>query len=102
MVRASFLLLSFSLVFLPVVTFAETATSDSMTVSDAKPVKANLEKLVGKSVTLKLSSGEELGGKVSKVGPEAVQLSELTGREYFDAVVPLEKIVALIVRTKAG
>ena len=87
------------LVSVPVLVSAETPMLE---VTDAHPLKANLEKLVGKTVTLKLSSGEELGGVVKKVGPEAVQISELTGREFFDAVVPLEKIVALIVRTRTS
>ena len=51
-------------------------------------------------MTLKLSSAEELSGIVAKVGPDAVQLSQLSGKEFYDAVVPLEKIEALIIRTR--
>ncbi len=88
---------SLTLFYTPVIVRAEVPTLE---VTDAQPLKANLEKLVGKNVTLKLSSGEELGGVVAKVGPNAVQLSQLTGKEFFDAVIPLEKVVALIVRTR--
>ncbi|MCB0352678.1 MAG: hypothetical protein KDD64_04110 [Bdellovibrionales bacterium] len=99
MKRALCVCLCCLLVNVPIVVNAE---APALEVTDAQPVKANLEKLVGKPVTLKLSSGEELGGIVKKVGPEAVQISELTGREFFDAVIPLEKIVALIVRTRTS
>lgn len=78
--------------------WAAAGTELSVTENDA--IKSNLEQMVGQSVTLKLSSGEELGGKVAKVGPNAVQLSQLQGKEFFDAIVPLAKIDALIVRTK--
>lgn len=69
-----------------------------VTVADAIP--ANLQKQVGKRVGLKLTSGQEVEGTVAKVGPTAVQLSQLAGKEFFDAVVRLDHVSALIVRTK--
>jgi primosomal protein N' len=63
-------------------------------------VKHALEQQVGKRVKVKLESGQDLEGKVAKVGSHAVQLSELTGMEFFDATVKLEEIVAVIVRVR--
>jgi hypothetical protein len=46
------------------------------------------------------SSGEELTGKVGKVTGKLLVLQELSGKEFFDAAVNLEKISAVIVRAK--
>jgi hypothetical protein len=53
-----------------------------------------------KRVTLRLRSGQELTGTVRVVGAKVVQLGAPTGREFFDAVVPLDAIEAVLVRTK--
>ena len=59
-----------------------------------------LEAQVGKTVTVRLSSGEDITGKVRNVGKELLHLGELAGKEYYDALVDLEKISAMIVRVK--
>jgi hypothetical protein len=51
-------------------------------------------------VTVRLRSGQELTGAVRSVDSRLLHLGSLTGREFFDAVVPLEAIEAVIVRTK--
>lgn len=52
----------------------------------------------GKRVKVKLLSGQDLDGKVTKVGTQAVTLSELSGMEFFDATVRLDQVAAVIVR----
>ena len=42
-------------------------------------IKSVLEQQVGKRVKVKLESGQDLDGKVAKIGSHAVQLAELTG-----------------------
>jgi hypothetical protein len=54
----------------------------------------------GKKVTVRLRSGQETTGTVATVTPKVVQLSTVAGKEFFDAVVPLEAIEAIYVRTK--
>ena len=51
-------------------------------------------------VTVRLRSGQELTGTVRSVDARLLHLGSLTGREFFDAVVPMEAIEAVIVRTK--
>lgn len=63
-------------------------------------IKSALEQQVGKRVKVKLESGQDLDGKVVKVGSHAVQLAELTGMEFFDATVKLDEIAAVIVRVR--
>lgn len=54
----------------------------------------------GKPVTLRLSGGQELSGTVREATGKLVVLGALSGREFFDAAVPLEKIEAVLVRNK--
>ncbi|MGB8166889.1 MAG: hypothetical protein WCF18_05320 [Chthoniobacteraceae bacterium] len=63
-------------------------------------VKTVLERQAGQKVELRLSSGEKIAGKVEKVGEKTVHLSSITGQEFFDAVVVLEEVTAVLVRTK--
>ena len=55
----------------------------------------------GSAITLRLSSGQELTGKLTMLNEDAVMLEELTGREFFDAVIPVDRIEALIARRPA-
>lgn len=57
-------------------------------------------KILQRSILLVLRSGEKLGGKIEKVGTNLVHLSQLTGAEFFEAVVDLESISAVVVRAK--
>ena len=54
----------------------------------------------GKKVTLKTRSGQEITGTVKSVSGKLVQISQVAGKEFFDAVVPLEAVEAVLVRTK--
>ena len=54
----------------------------------------------GKNVTVVLAGGTEITGKVSNVGDNTLRLTELSGKEYFDAVVDLDDVSAVIFRSK--
>ena len=80
-----------------------TVMADEATTVDVNSpdvLKSALEQQVGKRVKLKLESGQDLEGKVAKVGSHAVQIAELTGMEFFDATVKLEDIAAVIVKVR--
>lgn len=76
------------------------AEAKQMSFDARKSMADNLGPLAGQVVTLHLASGESLSGKVEAVGPEAVHLGALTGKEYFDALVRLDGIVAIEVRMR--
>lgn len=57
-----------------------------------------IELHTGKRVKLKLVSGQDVEGVVSKIGSQAVSLTELTGMEFFDATIRLDQVAAVIVR----
>lgn len=61
-------------------------------------IAATLAALKGKRATLKLQSGQELTGIVATVDDRTVKLTELTGMDYFDAVVRTERIDAVVMR----
>lgn len=62
---------------------------------------AILQKNIGQTVELRLKSGEKLGGKVDKVGDKLVQISHLTGAEFYDAAVEIADLSAVVVRGPA-
>jgi hypothetical protein len=64
-------------------------------------VRTVLERQVGKRVSVVLTTGPELAGVVTSVGDKVVHLSELTGREFFDAVVNLDQVGAVVIRTRS-
>jgi hypothetical protein len=55
---------------------------------------------IGNRVTLRLNSGQELGGVITTVNDELTHIAELVGMEFYDAVVVNDDIAAVIVRTK--
>ena len=63
-------------------------------------VQEALRKLTGKSVTLRLDGGAELSGLVEAVGETAVRIGQLTGKEFYSAVVRLDEVAAVIYRAK--
>ena len=74
--------------------------SAQLQVGAGDTVESVLKAQNGKRVTLRLRSNQELTGIVRTSNARVVQLGALSGREFFDAVVPLEAIDAVIVRTK--
>jgi hypothetical protein len=59
-----------------------------------------LQKNVGQTVELRMKSGEKIAGKIEKVGDKLVHLAQLTGAEFYDAVVDTGDVSAVVVRTK--
>lgn len=71
---------------------AEQAVSESL--------KQALDQLIGKRVKLKLTSGQDMEGTIASVTAQTVQLTQLTGAEFFDAMVRLDHVSAVIVRAR--
>lgn len=63
-------------------------------------IKDNLAKAVNTRITLRLIAGEEITGTVVAVGDDAVHLTSITGRDFYDAVISLEMISAVIVNVR--
>ena len=54
----------------------------------------------GKRVSVRLSGGPEVTGIVRDATSRLVVLGAVSGREFFDAVVPLERVEAVLIRTR--
>jgi hypothetical protein len=76
------------------------ADEPALGVEGNQPIRDNLKQRVGSKVTLRLVSGEEIGGTVVQVGETAVHLSELSGRDFYDAVVRLDQVSAVLVQMR--
>jgi hypothetical protein len=76
------------------------AQAQELSVSASDSVQTVLTARKGKQVTVRLSGGQELTGVVREVTGKLVVIGALSGREFFDAAVPLEKIEAVLVRAK--
>lgn len=74
--------------------------AQEVTIGVADTVQSVLQAQKGKRVTLRLAGGQELTGVLREATPKLAVLAQLTGREFFDAVIPLEKVEAVLVRTK--
>jgi len=88
-------------VALSVPLFIASAQDTKLEVRSGDSVKTVLDRQVGKRVGLVLNTGAELAGVVTAVGDHVVHLSELTGREFFDAVVSIDRISAVVIRVRS-
>jgi hypothetical protein len=76
------------------------AQAQELSVTPADTLQSVLAARKGKPVTLRLGGGQELTGVLREVTGKLVVLGALSGREFFDAAVPLEKVEAVLVRAK--
>ena len=76
------------------------AEEPTVELNSPEVVRQVLEQQVGKRVKVKLLSGQDLDGKVAKVGTQAVVLSELGGMEFFDATLRLDQVAAVVVKSR--
>jgi hypothetical protein len=58
----------------------------------------NLKSLVGKKVHVSLDSGKTFVGFVKEVGNHLMHLEKLEGKDYFDALIRIENIIAIDTR----
>lgn len=64
-------------------------------------MRAILESDVGLPVKLRLRSGNEISGTVTRVGNGIVQISEVSGMEFYDAIVNIDDISALLIKARS-
>lgn len=96
--KSKFLLLPALLIFSALVTTSVAENTIDLQPNDT--VQTVLQRQIGQPVELRMKSGEKLGGKLEKLNEKAVHLTQLTGAEYFDAVIAVDNIAAVVVRAK--
>jgi len=80
--------------------FALAAQAQEVTVGPNDTTQSVLAAQKGKRVTVRLRSGQELTGTLRDSNGKVAVIAAVSGREFFDAVVPLEAIEAILIRTK--
>lgn len=86
-------------------TVAPAARADGplFTVEGGQSMRDNLKSRVKQSVTLRLTgSDKDMTGTVVAVGDDAVHLTQIGGMEFYDALVRIADIEAILVRRPAG
>jgi small nuclear ribonucleoprotein (snRNP)-like protein len=58
----------------------------------------NLKSLVGKKVYVSLGSGQTFAGIVKAVGSHLIHLEKIESKDYFDALLRIDNIIAIDVR----
>ena len=76
------------------------AAQDAPMEVNADAIKVNLERQAGKRVRVRLVSGQDIEGTVVAVGTAGVHLARLGGMDFYDGVVRLDQIAAVIVRVR--
>jgi hypothetical protein len=76
------------------------AASAELRVSGNDTMQSVLTAQKGSRVTVRMRSGQDITGVVRDVSQRVVQIGAVSGREFFDAVVALEAVDAVFVRTK--
>lgn len=66
----------------------------------AAPLRDMLLAQMGKRVAIRLHGDQDIEGIVTAVGAGTVQLSKLTGKDYYDAVINISKINAVIYKAR--
>lgn len=79
---------------------ADQAAADTPAFSTSASMTDNLKGLSGKRVTLYLVGGTTLTGTIKAVGNHFVHLEKLDGKDYFDALVTVDRINAIDTRVR--
>jgi len=82
------------------VVISTASRAEPVAISSGDTIQKVLTAQMGKRLTIKIKSGEELTGTVTTVTDELTHLNQLAGKEFYDAIVVNKKIAAVIVRVK--
>ena len=63
-------------------------------------IREVLTERTGKRATLRMQSGEDIEGTVVLVGNGLVHISKLAGKDFYDAVVNIDRISAVIIKVR--
>ena len=76
------------------------SSADPVAVNSGDTIETVLTAYIGKRVSITIKSGGELGGKIISVGENLTHLGEITGKEFYDAVIVNQNIEAVTIRVK--
>ena len=90
------------LLLLSAIAAAPVAAQQGGALNASQTMRDNLKQLqgAGKSAELVLKNGKSYRGKLAAVGDHSVLVSEIVGREFFDALIAIDEIAAIEVRAR--
>ena len=84
-------------------TIAAPAAADDPTWSKAGTLRDALLKIgEGRPIELVLTNGKVYKGKLGAVGSETVLVSEIAGKEFYDALIELDDVSAIELRVRGN
>ena len=63
-------------------------------------IKENFLVNVGKRISVRTESGETIEGSIARVGDHLVHISKLSGKDFYDAIVRMDKIESFSFRAR--
>lgn len=98
------LILAMAVTFTGVAGFTEPgdlhAGEDKLEIKQNTGIKDILSERIGKRVSIKTDSGEALEATVVSVGDNLVYITKLSGKDFYDAVVRIDKITSIIFKAR--
>jgi hypothetical protein len=61
-----------------------------------------LTEYLGKRVIVRMDSGENIEGTVGRVGVTLVHISKISGKDFYDAVVRIDRISAVLFKVRGN
>jgi len=55
---------------------------------------------IGSRVAVRTEAGETLEGTIVKVGDHLLHLSKITGKDFYDAVIRIDRITSLVMKVR--
>ncbi len=80
--------------------FCQTLRADAVSLGADDDIESVLAEHTGKYVTVVLESGKEFTGKIGSVNDDALHLMELSGKEFYDAVIDTGDVAAVVIRVR--
>ena len=80
--------------------FQSTSFAQEVIITATDTVQTVLNAQKGKRVTVRTRNGQEVTGTVLEANAKLIVLGALSGRDFFDAVVPIEAVDAILIRVK--
>jgi lysophospholipid acyltransferase (LPLAT)-like uncharacterized protein len=78
------------------------AQEKSYELKPAATIKDILSENIGKRVIVRMDAGENVEGTVYKVGDGLVHISKLSGRDFYDAAVRIDRISAVVFKVRGN
>ncbi len=81
---------------------AAVAQEKKVEINTSFSMKQILVSFTGQKVTVKTDGGESIEGTVTGVGDHLVHISRLSGKDFYDAVVKIDKISSVVFRARGN